>query len=87
MRTKISRLKHQPRKAQKVLGNLGHTRSNSRDMNTTLNTFFLVAGSTGAAILMIASWYSCSSKAQGLGKWNAQSPKFAGKEASQEIKS
>lgn len=30
-----------------------HTRSSSRDINTTLNTFFRVAGSTGAAIVKI----------------------------------
>jgi hypothetical protein len=30
-----------------------HTRSRSKDINTTLNTFFLVAGSTGAAMLPV----------------------------------
>jgi hypothetical protein len=29
------------------------TRSRSKDINTTLNTFFLVAGSTGAAMLPV----------------------------------
>jgi hypothetical protein len=32
------------------------TRSSSRDINTTLKTLFLVAGSTGAAILKSKRW-------------------------------
>jgi hypothetical protein len=38
---------------QRDLRSIQHTRSSSRDMNTTLSTLFLVAGSTGAAILEI----------------------------------
>jgi hypothetical protein len=32
------------------------TRSRSKDINTTLNTFFLVAGSTGAAMLPVVEF-------------------------------
>jgi hypothetical protein len=38
-----------------LLHDIQHTKSSSRDMNTTLNTFFLVAGSTEAAILKVLS--------------------------------
>jgi hypothetical protein len=57
-RTKISRLNCQPTKSRACCKSLERTRSNRRDMKTTLRTFLLVAGSTGAAMLMITSEYS-----------------------------
>jgi hypothetical protein len=74
-RTKISRLNCQPT-SRACFKSLERTRSNRRDMKTTLKTFLLVAGSTGAAMLKITSEYSCASKALGPGKGDCAKPQI-----------